>query len=725
MDGPEANPVLDGTTVDLRAYFRALYRWRWLIAALMLGTVLLTAAYTLRQTRLYQASASVIIDPTAPRILDDEVGKVMDSGSGTYWFNKEYYETQFKVIVSRAVSERVVDKLKLRSDRKFLGIKDQLDGPALEAAIQGADAVSLLQSRITVAPLKDSRLTHIVVTDPDPNRAALLANEVAEAYIAEDLDLRSRTTQNASRWLEERLATLETSAQQSELGLFEFKRGADMLSTSLEDRANIISQRLIAINEALTDVSTRIARLRARVTALRQARSAIQGGDIPFAVIPGVDEKEARVGVTRELRIEYFQLRGECAEFANRYLPDHPKLAACTERKKVLEQEIVREFDGIVANAEVELQEAVGSERNLITLLTQAKKEAFEVNKKNIEYDQLKRESENNQRLYDMVLKRLTDIELSGLVRTSNVRILDRARPNLAPVKPNVKLNLTLAVLFGLGAAVGLALLLEVLDSTIKTREQVEEAVKVTFLGILPRVPASESTAGELIVHRQPHAVASECCRSLRANLLFMSPDKPRRRILVTSSGPQDGKTTTACNLAATMAENGSRVLLVDADMRRPRVHKVFNLNNGAGLSSLIVGQGTLEETVRTTEIPNVSVLTCGPVPPNPAELLHTESFAALLAQMASAYDWVIIDSPPVGVVADALAIATQVDGTLLVFKAGRTSRDAARRTRRALTDVKAPILGAVLNDVDVSARGYSSYYGYSGYGYYSEQASS
>ncbi len=265
---------------------------------------------------------------------------------------------------------------------------------------------------------------------------------------------------------------------------------------------------------------------------------------------------------------------------------------------------------------------------------------------------------------------------------------------------------------------------IEFLDTTIKSQQQIDEWLSVAFLGIVPRMQrAKEGMKQELLVHAQPRSAIAECFRSIRTNLLFMSPEKPLRTILITSSSPEDGKTTTALNLAAVMAENGSRVLLVDADMRRPKVHRALNIPNTSGLSSLILGEGNLESAIRHTDASNLWVLTCGPVPPNPAELLHTESFTTLLELMCQKFDRIIIDSPPVGAVSDAVVISTKVDGSVIVLKAGKTSRDMAQRTERTLRDVNARILGAVLNDLDLENRGYASYY-YSRHGYYQAEGS-
>jgi polysaccharide biosynthesis transport protein len=269
----------------------------------------------------------------------------------------------------------------------------------------------------------------------------------------------------------------------------------------------------------------------------------------------------------------------------------------------------------------------------------------------------------------------------------------------------------------GVAAALGI----DLLDTTITNQEQVEGWLGLTFLGLIPATEKlPDGSNDDLMVYHQPKSVVAEFCRAIRTNLLFMSPDKPLRTILVTSSGPQDGKTTSAINVASAMAESGSRVLLVDADMRRPRVHKAFGVNNGVGLSSLILGEGQLSDAIKQTEVPNLSVLTCGPVPPNPAELLHTKRFEEIFEQLSKQYDRVIFDSPPIGIVSDGVVLSTKVDGTLLVLRSAKTSRDQAMRILRMLRSVNARIFGAVVNNVDLKAHAFG-YYDYQRYGTYGE----
>jgi polysaccharide biosynthesis transport protein len=706
--------VQEGDEIDLHAYWRVIVRRRWVIASVFASVVLLTLLFTLRQTKVYAATATLIIDVNAPRVLNQkDVQDVVDSGTGGYWYSKEYYETQYKVITSRAVAQRVIDKLQLARDLRFLGLDDVNDPKKVEEHLGRIDPAVELQERLEVLPVKDSRVVRVQVRDREPRWAATLANAVAEAYITESLSVRSTMTQNASEWLEQQLADLETKLAKSSDDLFRFKQAHDIVATSWEDRQGMVSQRLVAVNDALTKARVLKAQLESRNEQIAALGDAIAKGDPAAEAFAIVNQSRS----IQDLKVRYADARVDCADMTARYLDDHPKLVACQGKLAAARDGLAREVRTILEGARREYQEAVQTERKLSRLLDDSKSDAFGLNQHEKEYLELKRSHDNNQRLYEMVLQRLKETGVTGLLQMSNVRILDRAEPPEKPVSPRPLRNLALSLVLGLAGGVALALLLETLDTSITTREQVEERLRLPFLGIIPRMQQDGAAAPELAVLSSPSSAAAECVRSIRTNLLFMSPEKPLRTILVTSSGTGEGKTTVASALAATMANGGSRVLLVDADMRRPRVHKVFGIRTEAGLSFLILGEGSLDAVVVRTDVPNLDVVPCGTVPPNPAELLHTAGFANLLMEMSRRYDRVVIDSPPAGVVADAIVISTHVDGTLLVLKAGQTSRGAAERTARNLADVKARVFGAVLNDVDLEDRRYGQYaYYQSGY---------
>ncbi|MEL6182117.1 MAG: polysaccharide biosynthesis tyrosine autokinase, partial [Myxococcota bacterium] len=287
-----------------------------------------------------------------------------------------------------------------------------------------------------------------------------------------------------------------------------------------------------------------------------------------------------------------------------------------------------------------------------------------------------------------------------------------------------VPVNLALGLLLGLVLGLGSAFVLEMLDNTVKSQEDIEGYLGVTFLGMVPRMKldADPSTLGlnptaqqdtELYVHTYPKSTLAECCRTIRTNILFMSPDNNLDRLLITSAGPLEGKTATASNIATAMAQSNTRILLVDTDMRRPRLHKVFGLKNKVGLSSLLLGEATYEEAIQKTEVPNLDLLVCGPIPPNPAELMHTERFLECLRNFDTRYDRVIFDSPPTIAVTDSMILSNLVDGVIFVIHGGHASKELVRRALAKLKAVNAPLLGAVLNNVDLDSRAYGQHYRY------------
>jgi capsular exopolysaccharide synthesis family protein len=702
---------------DPRYYLRVIGRRKWMI--LLVFTVVCSGVvlYTVRQPRVYGAQISLIIDAKEPRFLDQQIQDVNNDTTGNYWANKEFLETQYKIIQSRSVSQRVAEKLGLASDAEFLGLSKIQDEKRRAEVMARMDPVARVQAKIKLEGVKDSRVSLIKVEDSDPNRAALLANEVAQAYMDEVMSQKVKLTENASKWLDERRDSLGESARASELALYNFRKQSDMLSTSIDDRSTMVSARLTTTSTALTDAQLRIAGLKARVAAIRSVQHQYGADDQLWAEALPAARENTNLGKFKE---RVLTLRNECTDLQSRYLDGHPKVAECRDRLASAEREFAKELSNVVVSTEAELREAIERERNLQALFNEAKAEAFVVEGKKLELDRLKSETENNKRQYDSVFKRLKDIELSGLLRTSNIRVLDAARPMMAPVRPNVPQGVLVGILAGLVLGLALALLLEFLDSSVASQQEIEERLGLAFLGFVPSMPAGDpGESKELLLHRDPKSLAAECIRSIRTNLLFMSPDKRFKRMLVTSSGPQEGKSTTAINLGITMAQSGNRVLVIDTDMRRPRLHKAFGVSNEVGVSSVVVGEGRLEDALKTTDVPNLFVLPCGPIPPNPAELMHTKSFAELLDQLGTQFDLLIFDSPPVGAVSDAVVLATLVDGVVMVLKAGKTQRDLAKRTVKALRDVKANVYGAVLNDVDLKKSKYGDYYYAYAYRYY------
>jgi capsular exopolysaccharide synthesis family protein len=340
-----------------------------------------------------------------------------------------------------------------------------------------------------------------------------------------------------------------------------------------------------------------------------------------------------------------------------------------------------------------------------------------------LEYKRLEAAAQSRKDLNTQLMVRQKEAQLQAEARANNVRILDAALVPERPVSPRLFVNLSVALLIALFGGIGLALLIDSLDSSVKNQEQLEKEFGLTFLGLVPSMRPQRRKKGnrfeptgpidpDRYVLDYPHSTAAECVRTVRTNLLFMAPERELRKLLITSAGPREGKTSTSVNIAATMAMSGNRVLLIDSDLRRPRIHRIFDLENNRGLSNLVLDpERDLATVAQPSGVENLDIMCSGPIPPNPAELLHTASFHRVVERLLERYDRIIFDSPPVCAVTDALILGNVCDGAVLVVRAGQTSREMVKKASRLLADVKVNILGALLNNVDVSRRGYGQYY--------------
>ena len=707
---PSPAAAAPAEVVDLRAWLRVLRRRFWLILALTLLVFAAGAIRTLREQKLYTAAVSLVIELQAPKVLGDQVQDVAET-QASFWQTKDFFETQFLFLKSKAVASRVVRRLQLDRDEEFLGIS-KISDPALRAAaLKVADASALLRSRLKVEPIRDSHVVRILVEDPDPKKAALIANTVADEFIAFNLDEKLGTSRAASEWLHGQMDELQSRLAQSENKLYAYKRENDILTASIEDSQSIVGKRLSAVNDALTGVRRERAALEAKV---KQVHAAQERGEL--SALPQITASP----VVQGFRTRAMGLGEELADARTRYGEEHPKIGALRERKRETEELLQAEELRLARSADFELAMVRDTEQNLSKLLDGAKREAFEINKKEVDFNRLRREQENSAKIVELVLRRLKDVDLSSMLKTNNVRLLDPAEPPVTASSPNLRFALLVSLALGLLLGAAGALLFEQLDNTLKGQEDVERATRAAFLGIIPEVPLPQEEAVELYIHRKPQSSVAECLRTVRTNLLFLSTERPLQKLMVTSSGPQEGKTTAVVDLGITFAQSGQRVLLVDTDMRRPRLHKVFGLSNDLGLSSVLLDEKRLGEAIRPTVVPNVSVLACGPIPPNPAELLHTERFHHVVAELCRRYDRVLFDSPPVAVVTDAQILASVVDGVIVLGKAGKTTKDALARARRQLDAVEAHVVGALLNGVNLTDRSAGYYYDYYGrYGAY------
>ena len=680
----------------------------------MIVATVVAFVYTYRQPKIYEATCQVIIEPMAPQVLPGSKD-VVELGTGTFWANKEFYETQYRIIQSTSVGQRTAEKLGLQYDPDYASAV----GPSHDLAALGR----VVAGQLTVRPLKDSRLALITVTDRKPQRAALIANTVADTYIEYNLDYKLEGARSAMAWLAEQETELKRQLEGSELKLYHYKKDRNLLAVSLDDKQSMLSQNLASVNAKLTDLHIKRLEMDSKRKTIEHAKQNIGEEE----TLPEIREKET----IQKFREQYVLLSKDYADLSSRYGPDHPKMKAIAGQMATVRKAYEQEIDGVLISFQKSYEELVDNEKALRSLMEDQKREAIEISKIEVEYKPLQRAAEQEEKMYGIVANRQKEIDITGPMKTNNVRILERAVVPNVPVRPKPVQNLFLGLLLGLGTGIGLAFAIEALDNTLKTQTDVEQFLGTPVLGLVPIIAAAPGAEADkatdnlrerdLGVFLDPKSIAAECCRSIRTNILFMSPDRPLKTMVVTSPSPQEGKTTTAINLGVTMAEAGSRVLIVDTDMRRPRLHRSFGVPNQVGISTVIVGKTTLQEAVKRTDVPNLDVLPCGPVPPNPSELLHTDRFGAVLAQCAALYDRIILDSPPTSAVTDPAVLGNLADGVVLVIKAGETTREAAMHARRQLATAKARLFGVVVNAIDFSnpAYGYEYYYrNYYRYGY-------
>ncbi len=726
---------------DLRALLGVLLRRRWFLVGALGAALLLGALVTIRAPRIFSARALMLIERETPEVLSG-VREVYDLGTGSYWNAQEYYQTQYEIIKSRPVAERAAAILgingpsllaelqaagpgstqsalaadplsglpdELRRKLERLGFGRARTRETLDEALGKFDGASFVRGKVLVNPIKDSRLVEIAVEDRDPAFAADVANAVAQAYEEANLDQKIAFTGTAVDWLTTQVADLKQKLEDSEIRLHEFKKANNIVSVSLEDKRTMTAETLSQLNQSLSTTKARRLDLESQRSRIARAR---QEG------LEAVTLQEiVNSHVVQQLKLKLSELKQEDAEISKRYMPEHPKAVAVRERLNMVRGDLEAEIDRILKSLEGEYKQAVDTEARLGNAIEEVKQEALELNKKEIDYNRLRRERDNNQALYDMVLKREKEASLTRMLKVNNVRRHEAAREPERPVRPRVALNMLVALILGLLGGVGLAFLVDYLDNTVKTQQQVEHLLGLPFLGVVPSIHGENRKQTMEVVERDhymiqnPRSSVAECCRTIRTNLLFMSPEKELKLLLITSGGPREGKSTVVVALATTMAQAGSRVVVVDSDMRRPRLHKSFNLPNEKGLSTAILGDSRLDQAILHTAVPGVDLLPCGPIPPNPAELLHTDSFRGVLRDLSASYDRVIFDSPPVGAVTDATVLGSMVDGVIMVVKAGATPWPAAQQVKRRLTDVNARLLGVVLNDVDLDARRAGAYY--------------
>lgn len=727
-EAPEA-----GKDQKLRNGWYVLLKHRWLILTCFLVTTATATTATLMQQPEYKAAATIRIETAAPKVLKfDETAPMNDNETD------DYYQTQYKLLGSYSLAERVVRLLSLDTNPDFMGsgahsltstlrtwfaglasllprqsssVRQTSDGTlAVESPI-----VEGFLSKLDIEPVKNTRLVRIAFLSPSPELSARVANAVAENFIEQDLEQKVGATKHAGDFLAQQIEAMRAKLEDSDNRLQQFAKQKQYLV--LDEKQEQTTKQLSLLTDALMKARSE----RLEKEALYQQT---QGQDVQS--IPSVLENALII----DLKKEYFRLQAEYSKLSETFLPDYPRMVALQnnidEVKRRLDGEVQKIIDGLQSSYEA----AVKSEHLLQSSVDQQKQVTLKSNEDSIQYNILKREVDINRELYAGLLQRMKETAVSSRFNSTNIQITDRAKVPLSTDRPKKLLNVAVGIILGLGLGIGLAFFADRLDNTINKIEEVEPTFALPILGAVPALASVErrkrlrgatdsrdARSFDLIMHHDQTSLASEAIRNIRTSLLFSLPENPPNLLLVTSAEPDAGKTGVAVNLAIALSQLGGDTLLIDADMRCPDCHRILELDRTPGLSNFLVGEAELSAVIKPTAIPTLLyLLPAGQSPLNPAELLSSERMSAALNFLTQQFKYVIIDSPPVLEFTDSVLLSTLAEGTLFVIRAGATPRDAAQRAIGMLNGVNAKILGVVLNHLDLQNTGYSYYHDYDDY---------
>jgi capsular exopolysaccharide synthesis family protein len=709
-------------------YLLILRKNQWLILSFMLAVVTIVAIATFRMQPVYVATARIEIDHENSSVLPfpgtDPYDVMADA--------ENYIETQTKILTSETLALQTIRSSGLASRPEFSfpgGPSEALATGSLENQKLPPELAVFLGS-LSVRRVPNSRLMDVSFESTDPQLAAKIVNAHIRAYKDQNIQSKYDATTQASAWLEERLSEFKIKVQQSEDARIAYERKNQIWT--LDDKQSITTQRLADVNRQYTDAQSE----RMRKESLYQFA---KSGNLD--AVPQVQSNAALMDLIRKRS----DLNTQYNDGLSQYGPNFPKVQRLQTQLKDLDETVEKAKQKILDGLESDFQEARQRETILSQVLDQQKAEANQMAEKMVEYNILKREAEANKTLYEGLMTKLKETAVSQALRSSNIRVVDAALIPSTPARPAKTKNIMLAFLVGLVGGIGLALIREYLDNTVKTPDDIETLARLPSLAVVPQFVGSNGTSKrrgmlsgfssnghekriELVAQHLPKSQMSEAFRALRTAILLSQADHPPQAILVTSALPREGKTTAAANLAVTLAQLGDRTALVDADLRKPGIGRLLNLGGGkyAGLSSYLAGVSSLDLiSVPHPSIPNLVAIPTGPLPPNPADLLSSHKLADAIAELRTKFRFIVIDSPPVMAATDAVILSVQVDGVLLVVRSGETPKEAFTRTRDLLASVKCRVLGVVLNAVDSNAPDYYysyRYYPYS-YGYGPQEA--
>lgn len=719
--------------VSVRDYFVIIRKRKYIVVTLLVVVFLLTTIATFSTTPIYTAAAEVLIERNRGSSgLENQY----------YSYDPEFLDTQSAIIQSAKVARRVVDSLKLTTTYRTFFLEDKQDSPSFFSGIKAGlrdfaekivspikgndrsdtsqdsslpgqsgeplsdeDTIALvIQGNLSVTPVKNTKIVQLTYSDRSPAIAKMVADAVAKAYMDEILDMKLTTSRYALQWMTAKAQDERKKLEASESAMQTYMRANDLVT--VENKLAISPQRLSEFSSQLSKAQTD---RKVVEDVLKQINTA---GVNVFQLenIPTFAGNE----VLKSLRESIFKARQNINELAKKFGEKHPVMIKANGELRELIGQQQAEINRVIATTKNSYELAKSQEKNLEELLASTKSELLNLNEKFIQYSIMKRDVDANRVVYESLTSSIKKEAVTEQSQSVNVWVIKNAVLPAAPSKPNTKRNLGLGLLLGLIAGIGCAFLIEYLDNTIKSEKDLENRYGLTVLGSVEKLKEKGKNIESYIVQK-PLSPLAESYRLIRSGLLLSSADHPPKTILVTSMGPGEGKTATTINIARVFSQGGKKVLIIDCDLRRPRVHTVFSMQNDKGLSNYLTGNIS-ENIIHKIAGEEIFAVTSGTIPPNPSDLVGSKKLKLLVEKMTENFDFILIDSPPVQSVTDSLALTQIVDGTVVVVRAGETTYEMIESGLKKLKDVQCHFLGFVLNGLSKSHGAGAYYSGYTAY---------
>ena len=715
--------------IDLRELLSVFLRRKGTIILITVLTLLVALVITLMMKPIYRASTTMQISPESAKVLKYDVEAESTSVNA-----KDFYQTQFEILKSRSLAKRTIEGMGLESLLRgdqltksfykesieylkliFTGVKNDLsENEFIEQEKLLVDETSqvgefpledtFIQS-LTVSPVKNSQIVKLSYDSLDPQLAANIANSIANNYIEMNLERRINSASFAKEFLGSQLADVKSRLEESQVKLNEYARQRGIFKTGLEETPSLIASKVIQLNKALSDAETRRIELQSEFEQSKGSQGLSKVLDSP---------------TVQELKKNLVRLQGIYQEKLQIYKPGYPLMVQLQRQMDQISDEISTEALSIKSTIQQAVESnylaARDSESKLAQELENQKALLLEAREKDIGYNTLFREVETNKSSYSGLLTRLKEVSVAGGVESNNISVLDPAIVPYVKHKPSMRINLVLGLFLGLFLGIAVSFLLEFLDDRVKTTDELERLLGLPLLGMTPMVKGDDPVIHALMTMEQPASAIAESFRSLRTNLLFASREGTPKILTLTSAMPSEGKSSSCMNLATAFAQSNARVLVIDADLRKPTAHKRLKLDNSLGLSNFLTYQAGIEDVVQETLILGVSVVTAGPLSPNPSELLSSERLQELFDLAPDTFDIIIIDAPPVMGLADALVLANRASATILVTAFAQSKKRQIQDAHRRLKQSHANIIGVLFTKVKTGG----SYGGYNyDYEYY------